>query len=392
MKVITAALILVVLCLTTFQREAGLSPDQASLVAAERAFAKLTAERGVREGFITYFAEDGVGFSPHPHNVCSVLGRQPPETAPSSTALKWSPAYGGISAAGDLGYNTGPTVFEDLSAEKRPARHGLFFSVWKKQRDGSWRVVLDLGADTPSAVASLDAPFQPAPRARCRMTARPASVEEETARLLRLERDFFSVAKTKTAAQAYAQYLAVDARIHRPGVMPAVGKDPIRVWLNQSSMTLTGEPVKADVASSTDLGYAYGSYEQHGARPEHGYYARVWQKQCDGQWKIVLETVNSVPPLNTEAAFNAEGYRLLQEGKTKEAIEIFRQAVARYPNSANTYDSLSDAYEAAGNKELAIEFAQKALDLLTKDSSLNDDARSRIRDSATQKLKRLKGQ
>jgi tetratricopeptide (TPR) repeat protein len=66
--------------------------------------------------------------------------------------------------------------------------------------------------------------------------------------------------------------------------------------------------------------------------------------------------------------------------------------VSEYPNSANAYDSLADAYEADGNRQLAIEFAQKALDTLPKDASTNQEFKNRVKDSATEKLKRLKGQ
>jgi tetratricopeptide (TPR) repeat protein len=82
---------------------------------------------------------------------------------------------------------------------------------------------------------------------------------------------------------------------------------------------------------------------------------------------------------------------LLEEKKTKEAIELFKQVVAEFPNSANAYDSLADAYEADGNKQMAIDFAQKALDTLPKDSSANEEFKKRVKDSATEKLKRLKG-
>jgi tetratricopeptide (TPR) repeat protein len=65
--------------------------------------------------------------------------------------------------------------------------------------------------------------------------------------------------------------------------------------------------------------------------------------------------------------------------------------VAEFPNSANAYDSLSDAYETDGNKELAIEFAQKALDVLPKDPSTNQNLKNRVKESASEKLKRLRG-
>ncbi|MGH9901289.1 MAG: hypothetical protein ACRD68_05550, partial [Pyrinomonadaceae bacterium] len=92
-----------------------------------------------------------------------------------------------------------------------------------------------------------------------------------------------------------------------------------------------------------------------------------------------------------EQTVNGLGYQLLRAGKVKEAVEIFKLNVAAYPKSSNVYDSLSDGYEADGNKELAIQYAEKALEVLPGDS-IPEQAKTGIRDAATQKLKRLKGQ
>ena len=173
----TIAMLLFALAFAVLAQEKGLPSTQASLVAAERAFAKLAVERGINESFITYFADDGIGFNPHPHKVREVLKRSPTPATRSTVVLNWAPVYGDISQAGDLGYNTGPTIFEDHGPEKRPTRHGLFFSVWKKQNDGTWRVVLDIGADTPSAVAAIDAPFRAARHTENKQTTKSANIE-----------------------------------------------------------------------------------------------------------------------------------------------------------------------------------------------------------------------
>ncbi len=91
-----------------------------------------------------------------------------------------------------------------------------------------------------------------------------------------------------------------------------------------------------------------------------------------------------------ENSVNMIGYQLLQAQKPKAAIEVLKLNVAVYPNSANVYDSLADAYEADGNRELAIQNAEKALEKLSSDSNLNEQAKTAIRDSATGKLRRLK--
>jgi dienelactone hydrolase len=93
--------------------------------------------------------------------------------------------------------------------------------------------------------------------------------------------------------------------------------------------------------------------------------------------------------LFSEALLNRFGYEHLAMGDTKVAIELFQMNVTAYPNSPNVYDSLGDAYLAAGQKDLARQNAQKALQLLASDTT--DDARRRdgIKASAEQKLKQL---
>jgi dienelactone hydrolase len=90
-----------------------------------------------------------------------------------------------------------------------------------------------------------------------------------------------------------------------------------------------------------------------------------------------------------EELVNVIGYEHLQEGDNKGAIEILKLNVSAFPNSANVYDSLSDAYLAGGQKDLARENAKKALQLLPTDSSLNEQYRQGIKENAENKLKQL---
>jgi 3-oxoadipate enol-lactonase len=64
-----------------------------------------------------------------------------------------------------------------------------------------------------------------------------------------------------------------------------------------------------------------------------------------------------------EAEMNALGYRYLQTGRTAEAIELFKLNVQAYPNSFNTYDSLGEAYVTNGDKDLAIKYYNRSLEL-----------------------------
>jgi dienelactone hydrolase len=93
--------------------------------------------------------------------------------------------------------------------------------------------------------------------------------------------------------------------------------------------------------------------------------------------------------LFAELLMNRLGYEHLQDGDLKGAIELMKLNVAAYPKSANVYDSLSDAYLADGQKDLARQNAKKALELLPADTTDPEDRRKGIKESAEQKLKQL---
>ena len=61
-----------------------------------------------------------------------------------------------------------------------------------------------------------------------------------------------------------------------------------------------------------------------------------------------------------ELLINQLGYQSLFAGRSDEAIAIFKTNVERYPDSANVYDSLAEAYERNGQLELAAPLYQKA--------------------------------
>ena len=64
-----------------------------------------------------------------------------------------------------------------------------------------------------------------------------------------------------------------------------------------------------------------------------------------------------------ENEINGVGYQLLQNGKKKEAIEVFKINVENFPKSGNVYDSLGEAYLADGNKNMAIANYSKSIEL-----------------------------
>jgi tetratricopeptide (TPR) repeat protein len=90
-----------------------------------------------------------------------------------------------------------------------------------------------------------------------------------------------------------------------------------------------------------------------------------------------------------EGEMNLYGYQLLQEGNAAHARWVFQLNVDAYPASANTYDSLSDAYLALGKRADALRLAQKALKMLETDTRVGPELRKAIQESAERKIRDL---
>lgn len=73
-----------------------------------------------------------------------------------------------------------------------------------------------------------------------------------------------------------------------------------------------------------------------------------------------------------EQELNRYGYELLGADKIDEAIEIFKLLVSEFPDAANPYDSLGEAYLKAGNKNLALANYEKSLEINPKNNHAID--------------------
>lgn len=118
----------------------------------EADFAADVARNG-HAAFLAYFAEDGVevvdggGFDNK-----DAMRKQPPW--PEGTSLTWTPIKAEMSASGDLGYTYGNYIYTVKNKEgKLVANYGKYTSIWKRQKDGQWKVVVDMGNSGPDPKA-----------------------------------------------------------------------------------------------------------------------------------------------------------------------------------------------------------------------------------------------
>jgi len=233
------------------------SVDPAPLITAERAFARASVENGMMVAFLEYLAEGAIVFRPRP-----VDGRKFYATSePSEAVLSWGPAIAEIARSGDFGYTGGPWELRPKPGEE-PRAFGHYLSVWKKQKDGKWRVVADGGVSHKQRVAVPAKVALPPQKGQTRANA-------VSAELLAFDSDYA------------AMHLADDVRVYRAGAPPVQGKAALR-----DAPQVLSKTAGADMSASGDLGYTYGIAETPGEQLSS--YLRIWRRM-GGKWRVVVD-------------------------------------------------------------------------------------------------------
>jgi ketosteroid isomerase-like protein len=294
-KSLLVLLLLICMSAAVAQDSYLLSTDLQSLVDAERAFSRTATEKGVRDSFLAFIADDGILYRPGPVN-----GKQWLEPRPARPGLlTWQPVFADISAAGDMGVTTGPWEFRAKSAADPPVGYGQFATVWRKQSDGSWKFAIDIGISHEKPAAStvewtMPASFAKVHRVAVRTT--PTAVAAARTALLARDSEFSKASLARGAAKAFLEYSADELRFLRDGAFPIIGKKKAHDVLAKKPGSLSWQPEQGEVSVSGDLGYTHGTYEFKGTgEAEKGFYMRVWKMQPDGSWRVVLDVFNEGP-------------------------------------------------------------------------------------------------
>jgi tetratricopeptide (TPR) repeat protein len=109
---------------------------------------------------------------------------------------------------------------------------------------------------------------------------------------------------------------------------------------------------------------AYDPYDPHPKRPvAEALVPIIKEKGIESALQTYALLMKSNDYYVSEAQLNAIGYSLLGDKKVREAIEILKLNAVTYPESANVYDSLGEAYLISGDKDLAIRNYRKAVEL-----------------------------
>ena|SRR5215469_10094918 len=120
------------------------------LLQTDAAFCEASVKRGTAQAFYEFMAKDGIileaGERPlqGPDAIKAHI-----ESGPKGV-LTWTPVAAEVAQSGDLGYTWGTYEFRAANAQPDSQPHyGKYVTVWKRQWDGRWKVVLDAGNPGP---------------------------------------------------------------------------------------------------------------------------------------------------------------------------------------------------------------------------------------------------
>jgi len=282
------AIIFVVLCTAVI---AQAQTPLEEMVKTEQAFSKMAADKNTREAFMTFIADDGLLFRPGAVNGKKWMLEHPVPPSDKKPLLAWQPNFAGMSASGDMGFTTGPWEAKPDVNDPKPSAYGHFVTVWKKQPDGTWKFVVDLGISHPQS-GGPQTLWHPTEKVE------PSTTTVESAKAVKalVDRDrILSLAALEYGlAKAFESHASPDVRVYRTGNLPFIGRSASEEALKKISGKLKSQPIGGDVSHAGDLGYTHGTYEISDAADkvvERGSYVRIWRNQ-GGAWRVVLDVTN----------------------------------------------------------------------------------------------------
>lgn len=253
------------------------------VIAAERAFAARHQDVSMKTSFDEFSAAQGVALTPEGvKNIKDYIGTWPDRP---KGFIKWWPTLAGIAQSGDLGFTAGPAEYAGGKF------YGDYFTIWKKQPDGSWQWLLDQGAGEGGRAAAqpTDSVFAfPA------STVAPMDPAAAKADLFAADTALGEIGPASIAS-AKARY-AAEVRLLGYGPNPIDGVDAVIDARSKQRAGLILTREGGDVSQAGDFGYTYGfaTWTENGAAMRAPY-LRAWQRRASG-WVVLAENINPFRP------------------------------------------------------------------------------------------------
>jgi ketosteroid isomerase-like protein len=148
-----ACLFPVLLFLACNNQPVDTAQEKLKLMATDSAFSRASKDLGMRQAFLL-FSDSAVielNEGSFPTQGIQEMERRQKAIDDSKFQLTWEPLRCEVAKSGDLGYTFGNwEIITKNTAGTDSSTYGNYISVWKKQRDNSWKIVLDGGNSAPA--------------------------------------------------------------------------------------------------------------------------------------------------------------------------------------------------------------------------------------------------
>jgi ketosteroid isomerase-like protein len=142
MRLITSAVIVLLFAVSAVAAE---KPEEV-LIKADRDFAKAFAANHV-EGWMQFAYDNGVMLHDPPVVGKDAVRKFAQESfGDPKMKLEWEPTYAELFKSGTMGVTTGRWTATNPDGK---SNSGNYVTVWRKQKDGSWKFVADGGTPDP---------------------------------------------------------------------------------------------------------------------------------------------------------------------------------------------------------------------------------------------------
>ncbi|HUC80011.1 MAG TPA: hypothetical protein VMR70_03810 [Flavisolibacter sp.] len=245
-----------------------------TLIQAEKSFAHMAVDKSLRSAFLHNLDSSGLVFKEG--KIINGL-QQFSAAKESSIKLIWQPAYACMASSGDIGFTTGPYEIRK-AMDSAVLAAGQYSSVWKKNAQGEWKLLVDLGIDFKTSLFGQSA----------NTTSFPGALiaDKKTTDLAMVETAFLRTYAEKGVA-AFDAVVQEGSWFNLQGHHPYTSVASIQQALREIPAALVFKPVGIGWSSSHDMIYVYGDVEA-GSKQEN--YLRVWVRTAKG-WQILLQVI-----------------------------------------------------------------------------------------------------
>jgi hypothetical protein len=258
------------------------TPQQQEVINAENSFAGLSKSNNTVEAFLAYLSDSTIMFNGENKPVRGIDLYK--DRKPDKSLLFWWPVFAGVSADGKMGFSTGPWEWSK-SRDTLPQAFGYYATLWKKDKEGHWKMGVDLGVGFPASEKS-NPPLKVSSGFRYSTAQARLSLSD----YLLEDAAYNKLLKT---ASFRKERFTEDGHLLRSGYKPFASPGEFSS-LDEKGKTFVYTQTYGGIAESEGMFYAYGTVKITSAddKTVDGKYLRVW-KDVNSSWKIVLDVLSN---------------------------------------------------------------------------------------------------